>query len=265
MTEPCQQTSELASAYLDNELSATESLAIERHLRECANCSREVSVLAGLSGQIKTHARYHAASTALIDRVRTVSAPAASRQPPSKFLKPSSFTGWRPMVSVAAVAILLAGVAMWQFAGRNAETRLSNEILSSHIRSTLSQQPFDVASSDRHTVKPWFHGKLNFAPPVIDLSAQNYVLQGGRLDFVDGRTVPVIGYGRRKHVINLYIWPNPGHANRLPKQTNVNGYNLIYWQRDGLRLAAISDLAAGELAEFARQFLSQSASEAPNS
>jgi anti-sigma factor RsiW len=265
MTESCQQSRELASAYLDNELSATESLAVERHLRECADCSREAAAMAALSDKIRSQARYHAASPALTDRVRTASAPATLGQPVTKLPKPSFFSGWVPTTGAAAIAILLAGVALWQFAGRNVETRLSNEILSSHIRSTLSQQPFDIASADRHTVKPWFHGKLNFAPPVIDLSAQGFVLRGGRMDFVDGRTVPVIVYGRRKHVVNLYVWPNPGHADQPPKPSSLNGYNLIGWQRDGMRLSAISDLAAGELAAFARQFIMQSAGEAPNS
>ena len=265
MTESCQRSRELASAYLDNELSATESLAVERHLHECADCSREASALAALSEKIKTQARYHAASPALTDRVRTASAPATLGQPVTKFPNRSFFSGWVPMTGAAAMAILLAGVALWQFTGRNLETRLSHEILSSHIRSTLSQQPFDIASADRHTVKPWFRGKLNFAPPVIDLSAQGFVLQGGRMDFVDGRTVPVIVYGRRKHVVNLYVWPNPGHADQSPKASSLNGYNLIGWQREGMRLSAISDLAAGELTEFARQFIMQSASEAPNS
>ncbi|HYJ17326.1 MAG TPA: zf-HC2 domain-containing protein [Candidatus Limnocylindria bacterium] len=265
MTESCQRSRELASAYLDNELSATESLAVERHLHECADCSREASALAALSGKIRSQARYHIASPALADRVRTASAPATLSQPVTKFSKPGFFSRWVPMTGAAAMAILIAGVALWQFAGRNVETRLSQEILSSHIRSTLSQQPFDIASADRHTVKPWFRGKLNFAPPVVDLAAQGFVLQGGRLDFVDGRTVPVIVYGRRKHVVNLYVWPNPGHADQPPKPSSVNGYNLIGWQSDGMRLSAISDLAAGELAEFARQFIMKSASEAPNS
>ena len=264
MTESCQRSRELASAYLDNELSATESLAVERHLHECADCSREASALAALSDKIRSQARYHTASPALTDRVRTASAPATLGQPVTKFPNRSFFSGWVPTTGAAAMAILLAGVALWQFTGRNLETRLSNEMLSSHIRSTLSQQPFDIASADRHTVKPWFHGKLNFAPPIIDLSAQGFVLLGGRMDFVDGRTVPVIVYGRRKHVVNLYVWPNPGHADQPPKPSSLNGYNLIGWQRDGMRLSAISDLAAEELGEFARRFM-QSASEAPNS
>jgi len=264
MTEDCQQSRDLASAYLDNELSASESLAVEKHLRDCADCSRNVAALAALSAKVKQHARYYAAETTLLDQAMSATTAAPSLQHAINLAKRKFFSGWVPVASAATIALLLSGTTIWHFAGRNAEAELSRAILSSHIRSTLSQQPFDVASSDRHTVKPWFHGKLNFAPPVIDLAEQGFDLQGGRLDFVDGRTVPVIVYGRRKHLINLYVWPSPGQANRAPSQSKLNGYNLVQWQQDGMRLWIISDLAAGELAEFVLQFTSQLAREARN-
>ncbi len=265
MTDDCQPSRELASAYLDNELSVSESLAVEKHLRQCADCAREVAALAALSAKVKQQAHYYGAKTALVDRVRSATAPAPAMGYASQAQRRNFFSGWLPAGGAALMVLLLAGAALWYFAGKNAETELAKAILSSHIRSTLSQQPFDVASADRHTVKPWFHGKLNFAPPVIDLSAQGFDLQGGRLDFVDGRTVPVIVFGRRKHVINLFVWPNPGQANRAPSQSNANGYNLVQWQLDGMRLWVISDLAAGELVEFTRQFTSQLIRESPNS
>lgn len=265
MTDDCQPSRELASAYLDNELSVSESLAVEKHLRQCADCAREVAALAALSVKVKQHARYYGAETALVDRVGSTTAPAPAVRRASHAPKRNFFSGWVPAAGAAMMVLLLAGAAIWHFAVKNAETELAKAILSSHIRSTLSQQPFDVASADRHTVKPWFHGKLNFAPPVIDLSTQGFALQGGRLDFVDGRTVPVIVYGRRKHVINLFVWPDPDQANRAPSPSIANGYNLVQWRQGGMRLWAISDLAAAELVEFAHQLTSQLAQEAPAS
>jgi anti-sigma factor RsiW len=268
MTEHCEQTRQLASAYLDNELSATESLTLERHLQECAECAGEVSALAALSSQIKAHARYHAAPPALLDKVQAAIAPAASRPSPASFSKSGFFSAWGQWLGAAAMACLLAGITVWYISGRNAESGLVNAvnaIVASHIRSTLSRQPFDVASSDRHTVKPWFSGKLDFAPPVTDLSAQGFALLGGRLDFVDGQTAAVLVYGRRKHVIDLYVRPNVSKGDSSPQQRESKGYNLVDWRRSGMHFTAVSDLAADELMDFARQTISQAASEYPKS
>lgn len=252
MTDICEQTRLLGSAYLDNELGASESLTVEKHLRECAACSDEIAALTELSQQIKRQARYHAAPPALHERVRASVAGAPKMKP----VPTNSRIGkkWLRLAGAIAAAILLTTGVNWYWNLKQAETRLRHEIVSSHIRSLLSQSPFDIASSDRHTVKPWFNGKVDVAPPVLDLASQGFPLLGGRLDYVNQRTVAVVAYGRRKHVINLYVQPDAKTTDGPPQPTQAAGYNLVEWQANGMRLVAVSDLAVAELLEFARLF-----------
>jgi anti-sigma factor RsiW len=128
----------------------------------------------------------------------------------------------------------------------------SEEMVASHIRSLQPGHLFDVQSTDQHTVKPWFDGKLDFAPPVVDLADHGFPLVGGRLDYVENRTVAVLVYGRKLHVINLFIWPaSSGSTSPVPVQT-VQGYNVFSWKKNGFEFRAVSDLNVEELREFVR-------------
>lgn len=254
MNDPCASIREIASAFVDNELSATESLGVENHLRQCGECAAEVAALRALSAQIKQHAHYQSPDPTLSERVL------AQIQTSENFVKPPEpmrrrpRRNWLQLGGMMAAALLLTTSLNWYWNLRQSAARLRQEIVGSHIRSLLSQRPFDVASSDRHTVKPWFNGKIDFAPPVLDLSAQGYPLLGGRLDYLDQQTVAVVVYGRRKHVINLYLRREPGTGNAAPRLNQTSGYSLIEWQNGGMRLTAVSDLAASELLEFARLY-----------
>lgn len=255
MSEICAQTRPLCSAYLDNELGATESLTVEAHLRECRDCAAELAALSALSQQIKQQALYHTADAALSQRVqKTIQSSDGAAQQPIAKKPPRTGRTWLQLGGAIAAALLLATGLNWYWNLNQSEARARSEIVSSHIRSLLSQRPFDVASSDRHTVKPWFNGKVDFAPPVLDLSPQGFTLQGGRLDYIDQRTVAVIVYGRRKHVINLYARPDPKTVHQAPRATQTTGYSLVEWQAGGIRLVAVSDLAVAEVLEFARLF-----------
>jgi anti-sigma factor RsiW len=161
------------------------------------------------------------------------------------------------MAVAASMAVLALGVwgLGWSRSGGAAHQRLVEEVIASHVRSQmLSSHLLDVESSDQHTVKPWFHGKLDFAPVVIDLSKDGFVLAGGRLDYVNGRAVAALVYRRRQHVINLLTWPAPDtESEESEKSETKQGYHLIHWRRDGMSWWAVSDLNVRELTEFARR------------
>src|SRR6185503_12846278 len=155
----------------------------------------------------------------------------------------------------AALILALSGGLLWKIlAARsqsNTDDLLAQEVVSSHIRSMMLNHLVDVPSSDQHTVKPWFNGKLDFAPDVKDLVDQGFPLVGGRLDYVDNRAVAALVYQRRKHSINLFIWPSSDAA-KSTQQFSVNGYNIIHWTNSGSTYWAVSDVNSTDLSEFAK-------------
>jgi anti-sigma factor RsiW len=137
--------------------------------------------------------------------------------------------------------------------GPSREERLVQEVASSHIRSLQWKHLVDVPSSDKHVVKPWFNGKLDFSPPVPVPSTEAFPLLGGRLDYLDGRPVAALVYKRREHVINVFLWPGPANADTPPRRETRQGYQLIHWSRAGMNCWVVSDLAPGELNELAER------------
>jgi anti-sigma factor RsiW len=135
--------------------------------------------------------------------------------------------------------------------GGQKQNLVAEEIVASHIRSMQPGHLYDVESTDQHTVKPWFDGKLDFAPPVVDLKEQGFPLVGGRLDYVDHRNVAALVYQRRKHFINVFVWPEESSAAKLPEVQTIQGYNLVYWSHNGMNFCAASDLNIAEIRQFA--------------
>jgi anti-sigma factor RsiW len=184
--------------------------------------------------------------------------------PPAHHSTPRTLP-WRGLGFVTALAAVALLVAVWLWGSRLPGVRdpLPQEVVASHVRSLMADHLADVASSDQHTVKPWFDGKLDYAPPVIDLAAQGYPLLGGRLDYIADRPVAALVYQRGKHYINLFLWPTAQGGAGGVQSTTRQGYNLRHWTEAGMTLWAVSDLSSAELDEFMHLFQQAPAPAAP--
>jgi anti-sigma factor RsiW len=261
----CQENELLIHAYLDGELDLLNTLELEAHVRECAACAEASENNQMLRSAITKGSFYFKAPTGLAERVHTAlqeadqggshtsaSVQESAREMPSKQLQ----KGMRWQFSWAwvglAAAAAMAALVVWRFdpaVSRPSQgDLLAQEVLASHVRSLMADHLTDVPSSDQHTVKPWFNGKLDFSPPVMYLSGAGFPLVGGRLDYVEDRPVAALVYQRRKHFINLFIWPS--YSGSGPRTVMRQGYNLLHWAQNGMAYWAVSDLNCIELKEF---------------
>jgi anti-sigma factor RsiW len=247
----CAQARTVIECYVDGELDALTTASIEQHVQDCAGCQRALGRLRSLSTLIKDAAPYRAAPDHLSRRIRAdiQERVAAPRRPPSDW-----WYWLRPVALVAATAAV-TWIAASQLQ-RPALTQLvADEVISSHARATLTGRVADVASAERHTVKPWLSSKLDFSPPVTDLASEGFPLVGGRLDYVDRRPVAVLVYQRRKHVIDLFVWPDDGQRPAVSSEAlSKRGYQMVHWTDRGMAFWAISDLNAAELKTFSERF-----------
>jgi anti-sigma factor RsiW len=250
----CLQTNNLLHAFLDGELDLVRHLEIEHHLAECAACAGAYEGLQSLRSALEVDALYYRAPPELAARFRAGLHRHAGAQPPaSRRVLVLSAVAAGIAVLLGGVGLLLPGV-LPPPADRPrlpAETGLVGEVVANHVRSLQANHLTDVPSSDRHTVKPWFKGRVDFAPAVPDLSDHNFALAGGRLDYLDGRPVVALIYRRREHVINLFLWPALRTPDRDPLPSARQGYNLLHWVAGEMNAWAVSDLNAEELREFA--------------
>ena len=243
----CQEIEGLKHAYADRELDLVRTTEIEHHLSDCRACSQAYQHIRALGSALKSADLYFKAPAQLKKRIRA-SLPNEARSSPT-----TPFAWWQwlkwgiPVAGTALTALLLATALIRP----STDERLTQEITASHVRSLMAAHLTDVASSDQHTVKPWFDGKIDFAPPVKDLAAQGFPLVGGRLDYLQDRQVAALVYQRHKHFVNLFIWPAPRSSNTTEKLTVRLGYNLIHWKESGMTFWAVSDLNSAELREFA--------------
>jgi anti-sigma factor RsiW len=251
----CKQARELLPAYVDSEIGLSDARALEAHLETCAACRAERDAQVKLREAVAAQATYFRAPSALGARIAaalpaSVSTPRQSRRSGS-----SAWGRWNVGVALASLIAIVWSMSVF-VALPSAQSRLTDEIVASHVRSLISDRVTDVASSDQHTVKPWFNGKLDYAPPVHDLTTEGFPLVGGRVDYIDHRHVAALVYRRRQHTINLYVWPAAGDKDGAHKQFTEDGYQILGWSRDGMRYWAISDVDAPQL-EALRDALTQ--------
>jgi anti-sigma factor RsiW len=243
----CSSVRPLIEAHLDDELDANQQAQIREHLEGCIACSAEFARLQQLQKDIRSQSLYFHAPDSL--RQRIASSPRESTQArPLPWAWP-----WKWIAVAASIALILSlGTNLALSRAYRTENQLvAREVLSGHVRSMLGAHLVDVVSSDRHTVKPWFSGKLDFSPDVKDLASQGFPLSGGRVDYMDGRPVAALVFRRAQHVINLFTWPSGRSGSEEASQM---GYHLVAWTKDGMRYWAVSDLNLRELKQFARLY-----------
>lgn len=240
-------------AYLDGELSPTDAREVETHVAACGECGRFRERRLALRAAIKSQLPALQAPDVLRQRVRSHVRSAGGR----RF---RAVLAWRALAVAASVAVIALGG--WQLGvQRGRGDALSDAVLTSHIRSLMPGHLTDVQSSDQHTVKPWFNGKLDYSPPVYDFAGKGYPLLGGRLDYVGGRQVAALVYGRRQHIITVFLWPRERGAGGGPAVRTRQGYHLLRWTTAGYAYWAVSDLGFAELEDF-EQLLQQADSAA---
>jgi anti-sigma factor RsiW len=243
----CQQIRPLLHAHHDGELDAANTLQVDQHLADCPHCFAYLRNLGTTRLLVRDEALRHRASPDLRRNIRAALAKAAEaeREPVA-----ARSIWWRVGLPAAAAVLLGSVFLFWP---QHSDDRLLAEVTSSHVRSLMVEHLTDVTSTDQHTVKPWFDGKLDYAPPVRDLRDSGFPLLGGRLDYLSGRSVAALVYGRQKHFINLFVWPvdRPGVAS-APSPTERNGYHLVHWTSPTMTYWAASDLNEKELMDFAR-------------
>jgi anti-sigma factor RsiW len=262
----CTQSQNLLHGYLDQELDLTSTLAIDQHLASCAACKTAFEQQSMLRSAVRQNARYHAAPAGLAERIRAQMNPPESKIPKRQAPR----WQWLPVgqwlrlgTAIAATAVLTWTTTL-QFNGPSADERIAEQVITGHARSVLTGHIADVASSDRHTVKPWLSGKLDFSPPVTDLTGAGFPLIGGRLDYLDNRPVAALVYRRRQHLISLFVWPDEKSGRTAPAQSSPRqGYHILHWRVGDMTYWAISDLDATELKTFAESYAGAQAASGP--
>jgi anti-sigma factor RsiW len=236
----CDEAEILIHALIDGELDAGHAREVEAHVAECPHCAAALADYRRMSQEIAdVDLRY----TAPPSLRRRIDAALPQTRAPSRRAVLRGFAMGSAVSALAAtglVAIVLRN---------DDEQRIMSEVVSAHLRSLQAGHLTDVISTDQHTVKPWFDGRIDFAPPVHDFVSDGFPLQGGRLDIVRGKTVAVLVYGRRKHIINVFVWP-ANERDESPQQGSQLGYNWIDWRKSGMEFSAISDVSAPDLVEL---------------
>ena len=238
----CEWAQTMVHGYSDGELDAVRAGEFERHLERCADCQASLERIESLRRSLRESDLYERASAGLRARV-SKNLPMREGRRRLPFL----FQGSRAPVSAALLAAAAVAIAWLVIPPRASTQRITAELIDAHVRSLQPGHLTDVESTDQHTVKPWFDGKLPFIPPVVDYASQGFPLVGGRLDVVDGHEVAALVYSRRKHTINLFAWP-AGRAENLGENSGARqGYNWTAWRAGDMQFFAVSDASKDDL------------------
>jgi anti-sigma factor RsiW len=246
----CNETRALLSAYLDGEINLESSLAVERHLAECSGCAGALRRGQTLSSVLASSAIDYRCPAEVRDHIEATirqATPAVRRRAPAPVWR------WASAAAVLMVACGAVVVTRTLIDGSKRDALLVQQLVAGHVHSLLGDHAIDIGSSDQHVVKPWFTGKLDFAPSVPDLSEKGFELLGGRWEYLDGHDAAALVYARRRHVINLFIWR--GAEPRVPANGSgtQQGFQFVRWVQNGMSYAAVSDLNLEELQQFAQE------------
>ena len=267
----CEEAIKLMDGYLDGELDPLTSQKIEQHLRDCRKCEEAYEAHTALAHAISRGAPYYKAPTELRQRVQSslrdavgvrvsrgatrenhalLTSPGAER----RLVLPEIPWNWLALAAAIILAAIIASSFLPRLRQPTSDQFLATQLIASHVRSLMADHLTDVGSSDQHTVKPWLDAKLDFAAPVVDLSSEGFPLVGGRLDYLDNHPVAALIYQRRKHFINLFVWPATPGASKAQKTVSRQGYHLLHWVDSDFNYWAVSDIGDGELQTFKWSF-----------
>jgi anti-sigma factor RsiW len=251
----CDEAEILLHALIDGELDAGHAREVEAHIATCAACAASLAAYRQMSQEIAKADLRYAAPLSLRRKIeaslpKSLPTPLPRTQAPA----PSRRSVLKGFAMGSAVSALAATGLVAIVLRADDEQRIMSEVVSAHLRSLQAGHLTDVVSTDQHTVKPWFNGRLDVSPPVIDLTSKGFTLVGGRLDYIDARAIGAVVYRRRQHVINLFVAQTASTERRPAKIETIQGFNIRRWSDRGLNYWAVSDIGADELAEFGEKF-----------
>jgi anti-sigma factor RsiW len=243
-TSPADESALLAHAYFDDELDPVNALAVSRQVATDPVLAAEVARIDALRRAVRERLPIEPLPDHLRSKIETAIGQTREDSRPS----------WRALAASVVLAMIVASGVTWSSLTMRSDDRFAEAIMDGHLRSLMSQRPTDVTSSEGHTVRPWFNGRVTQAPTVVNLNQEGFLLLGGRVDVIDAEPVATLVYGRRKHVISLFVLPRASRAHRLAASQSIKGYNLVRWTAGDVEYWAVSDLNSAELETFARLF-----------
>jgi anti-sigma factor RsiW len=244
----CEFAQTTVHAYFDGELDAVRSADFETHLEICVECKSELKEIGTLHKRLQESDLFEQASFQLLDRIRKQIGK-DTHGSWSRFLR-TQRRFLIPAFGTLAVAAASVAIVVFIFSSHSQSPRIAAELIDAHVRSLQPGHLTDVLSTDQHTVKPWFDGKLDFIPPVSDFSKEGFALIGGRLDIIDGQDVAALVYSRRKHIINMFVWPYHEKGTSVVDRGSRQGYNWLRWQSGDMEFCLVSDASVTDLREL---------------